>query len=79
MSKFHRTPAAPFDENLRYGVGLQYDWSERVTVGAAYEYPVLSPSAHGAFFSPIFDAAEFYRDLAVREERQRIEQLRQEI
>jgi long-chain fatty acid transport protein len=38
VSKFHRTPNAPLDENFRYGVGLQYDWSERMTVGAAYEY-----------------------------------------
>jgi len=38
VSKFHRTPTAAFDENFRYGVGLQYDWSDRVTVGAAYEF-----------------------------------------
>jgi long-chain fatty acid transport protein len=38
VSHFHRTPTAPFDENFRYGVGLQYDWSERMTVGAAYEF-----------------------------------------
>jgi len=38
VSKFHRTPTAPYDENLRYGVGIQYDWNERVTVGAAYEF-----------------------------------------
>jgi opacity protein-like surface antigen len=38
VSKFHRTPSAPFDENFRFGVGLQYDWSERMTVGAAYEF-----------------------------------------
>ena len=38
VSKFHRTPSAPYDETFRYGAGLQYDWSERVTVGAAYEY-----------------------------------------
>jgi long-chain fatty acid transport protein len=38
VSKFHRTPTAPFDENFRFGVGLQYDWSERMTVGAAYEF-----------------------------------------
>jgi long-chain fatty acid transport protein len=38
VSKFHRTPTAPFDENFRYGVGLQYDWSEDMTVGAAYEF-----------------------------------------
>jgi long-chain fatty acid transport protein len=38
VSHLHRTPTAPFDENFRYGVGLQYDWSERMTVGAAYEF-----------------------------------------
>jgi long-chain fatty acid transport protein len=38
VSKFHRTPSAPFDETFRYGVGLQYDWSDQVTVGAAYEF-----------------------------------------
>jgi long-chain fatty acid transport protein len=38
VSKFHRMPTAPFDEQFRYGVGLQYDWSEDITVGAAYEF-----------------------------------------
>ena len=38
VSKFHRTVTAPFDENFRFGVGLQYDWNEQVTVGAAYEF-----------------------------------------
>ena len=38
VSKFHRTPTAPFDENFRYGVGLQYDVNERLTVGGAYEF-----------------------------------------
>jgi opacity protein-like surface antigen len=38
VSKFHRTPNAPFDENFRYGIGLQYAWSERLTVGTAYEF-----------------------------------------
>jgi long-chain fatty acid transport protein len=38
VSKFHRTPSSPFDRNFRYGLGLQYDWSEDVTVGAAYEF-----------------------------------------
>jgi len=28
----------PLDQNVRYGVGLQYDWSKNVTIGAAYEY-----------------------------------------
>jgi long-chain fatty acid transport protein len=38
VSKFHRTPTAPFDEQFRFGAGLQYDVNERVTVGAAYEF-----------------------------------------
>jgi long-chain fatty acid transport protein len=38
VSKFHRTPTAPFDENFRFGTGLQYDWSDQLTVGAAYEF-----------------------------------------
>jgi long-chain fatty acid transport protein len=38
VSKFHRTPNAPLDENLRYGMGVQYDWSKNVTIGAAYEF-----------------------------------------
>jgi long-subunit fatty acid transport protein len=28
VSKFHRAPTAPFDEQFRYGVGLQYDWMD---------------------------------------------------
>jgi len=38
VSKFHRTPNSPFDENFRYGMGLQYDWSKDITIGAAYEF-----------------------------------------
>jgi long-chain fatty acid transport protein len=38
ISKFHRTPTTAFDENFRFGTGLQYDWSDRMTVGAAYEF-----------------------------------------
>jgi long-chain fatty acid transport protein len=37
VSKFHRTPSMPFDRAFRYGLGLQYGWSEDVTVGVAYE------------------------------------------
>jgi len=33
-----RTPDAPFDRQLRYGTGIQYDWNEDVTLGFAYEY-----------------------------------------
>ena len=28
----------PFDRAFRYGLGLQYSWSEDVTVGVAYEF-----------------------------------------
>jgi long-chain fatty acid transport protein len=38
VSKFHRTPSMPFDDAWRYGVGLQYDWSKRLTVAVAYEF-----------------------------------------
>ena len=41
VSKFHRTPAMPFDRAFRYGLGLEYGWSEDVTVGVAYEFPML--------------------------------------
>ena len=33
-----RTPDLPLDRQVRVGTGLQYDWNEDVTVGAAYEY-----------------------------------------
>jgi long-chain fatty acid transport protein len=33
-----RTPDAPFDRQIRYGTGIQYDWNEDVTLGFAYEY-----------------------------------------
>jgi len=38
VSKFYRTPAMPVDEQFRWGVGLQYDVNDAVTVGAAYEF-----------------------------------------
>jgi long-chain fatty acid transport protein len=33
-----RTPDLPLDRQIRYATGLQYDWGENVTLGAAYEY-----------------------------------------
>jgi long-chain fatty acid transport protein len=38
VSKFHRTPAMPLDRAFRYGLGLQYNWSDDLTVGVAYEF-----------------------------------------
>ena len=34
----NRTPDLPLDRQIRIGTGIQYDWNEDVTVGAAYEY-----------------------------------------
>ncbi len=33
-----RTPDLALDDQLRLATGIQYDWSDAVTVGAAYEY-----------------------------------------
>jgi long-chain fatty acid transport protein len=33
-----RTPDMPLDRQIRYATGLQYDWGENITLGAAYEY-----------------------------------------
>jgi long-chain fatty acid transport protein len=33
----NRSPAAPLDRAIRYGVGLQYDLNDDITLGAAYE------------------------------------------
>jgi len=33
-----RTPDVPVDRQIRYATGLQYDWGENITLGAAYEY-----------------------------------------
>ncbi len=33
-----RTPALPFDRQIRFGTGLQYELNSNVTLGTAYEY-----------------------------------------
>jgi long-chain fatty acid transport protein len=38
MSKGNRSPNLPLDQQFRIGTGLQYSFSDRITVGAAYEY-----------------------------------------
>jgi long-chain fatty acid transport protein len=38
MSKSQRTPALPMDQQIRAGTGVQYAVSDRITLGAAYEY-----------------------------------------
>ena len=36
-----RTPALPLDRQIRVGTGIQYDWNDDVTLGAAYEFAHL--------------------------------------
>jgi long-chain fatty acid transport protein len=38
VSDGHRTAYLPIDRQIRYAVGAQYQWSERVNVGGAFEY-----------------------------------------
>ncbi len=33
-----RTPDLPLDRQIRYATGVQYDWTDDVSVGGAYEY-----------------------------------------
>jgi long-chain fatty acid transport protein len=33
-----RTPDMPMDRQIRYALGVQYDWSERLTLGGAVEF-----------------------------------------
>ena len=36
--KDNRTPDLPLDRQIRMASGIQYEWNQNVTVGAAYEY-----------------------------------------
>lgn len=38
VSKSERSPALPMDQQFRIGTGVQYSFSDSITVGAAYEY-----------------------------------------
>lgn len=38
MSKSQRIPALPMDQQIRVGTGAQYALSEKIVLGAAYEY-----------------------------------------
>jgi long-chain fatty acid transport protein len=44
MSKKQRSPALPMDQQYRIGTGVQYALSNRITLGAAYEYANLGPN-----------------------------------
>ena len=47
------TPDAPFDRQLRYGTGIQYDWNEDVTLGFAYEYLDAGDAAINQYKGPL--------------------------
>jgi hypothetical protein len=36
--EFTRTPDLTLDQQIRIGIGIQYDWHKDVTVKATYEY-----------------------------------------
>jgi long-chain fatty acid transport protein len=38
VDKKDRTPDMPLDRQIRLGTGLQYNWNQNVTLGAAYTY-----------------------------------------
>ncbi len=38
VSENDRTPDIPIDRQIRVAIGAQYEWSETVTVGAAFQY-----------------------------------------
>jgi long-chain fatty acid transport protein len=38
VDKKDRTPDMPLDRQIRLGTGLQYNWNQNLTLGAAYTY-----------------------------------------
>lgn len=38
MDESSRTPSTPLDRQFRYALGVQYDCSDRLSIGAAYEF-----------------------------------------
>jgi len=38
LSKSQRSPNLPLDQQFRLGTGLQYSFTDKITVGAAYQY-----------------------------------------
>jgi long-chain fatty acid transport protein len=44
MNVANRSPSMPLDRNWRLAAGIQYDWSQNLTLGFAYEYINLGPA-----------------------------------
>jgi long-subunit fatty acid transport protein len=38
VSHTHPNAFWPFDRQLRYAAGVQYQWNERINIGGAFEY-----------------------------------------
>ena len=45
VSDGNRTADLPSDRQIRYAIGAQYKWSERLTIGGAFEYIDLGDAA----------------------------------
>lgn len=50
----NRSPALPLDETFRYAAGIQYDWSENLTLGLAYEYIDVGSGSIDKTNSPLY-------------------------
>jgi long-chain fatty acid transport protein len=44
VGKVDRTADMPVDRQVRFGIGAQYDWSEKTRVGANFSYANLGPA-----------------------------------
>jgi long-chain fatty acid transport protein len=45
VSDGNRTADLPMDRQIRYAIGAQYEWNERLTIGGAFEYIDLGDAA----------------------------------
>ena len=53
VSQTNRSPVLPIDRQLRYGTGVQYDISETLTAGAAWEFLDLGPGPFNVNRGPL--------------------------
>lgn len=38
MTRSNRSPSLPLDRTIRYAGGIQYDWTQNLTLGLAYTF-----------------------------------------
>lgn len=53
LKKKNRSPVLPLDRTVRYATGAQYEWSENITVGGAYEFIDLGDAAINTSRGPL--------------------------